>query len=163
VKIVDIASISAIIAASGVIVGVVLAILELRNIARTRQMELIMSIYSLFSTREYIEAWEKIRTREFKDYNGYVKKHGLADFMQVASLFEGLGFLVHRRFLNIDTVRELMNESTKMTWEKVKPMIEDARKQLSQRKLGEYVPIYQWYENLYNELQKREKTLQTQR
>lgn len=159
----DIASISAIIAASGVIVGVVLAILELRNIARTRQMELIMSIYSLFSTREYIEAWEKIRTREFKDYNGYVKKHGLADFMQVASLFEGLGFLVHRRFLNIDTVRELMNESTKMTWEKVKPMIEDARKQLSQRKLGEYVPIYQWYENLYNELQKREKTLQTQR
>ncbi len=156
---IDIPSISAIIAAIGVIVGVVLAILELRNIAKTRQMELIMSIYSLFSTREYIDAWEKIRTREFKDYDGYVKKHGLADFMQVASLFEGLGFLLHRKFLDIDTVRELMNESTKMTWEKVKPMIEDARKQLSQRKLGEYVPIYQWYENLYNELKKREQQL----
>jgi len=156
----DIPSISAVVAVVGVIVGVVLAILELRNIAKTRQMELIMSIYSLFTTREYIDAWENIRTREFKDYDGYVKKHGLTDFMQVASLFEGLGFLLHRRFLDIDLVRELMNESTKMSWEKVKPMIENARKQLGQRKLGEYVPIYQWWEYLYNELQKREQTLQ---
>jgi hypothetical protein len=156
----DIPSISAVVAVVGVIVGVVLAILELRNIAKTRQMELIMSIYSLFTTREYIDAWENIRTREFKDYDGYVKKHGLTDFMQVASLFEGLGFLLHRRFLDIDLVRELMNESTKMSWEKVKPMIENARKQLSQRKLGEYVPIYQWWEYLYNELRKREQILQ---
>ncbi len=156
----DIPSISAVVAAVGVIVGVVLAILELRNITKTRQMELIMSIYSLFTTRGYMEAWEKIRTREFKDYDVYVKKHGLADFMQVAGLFEGLGFLLHRKFLDIDLVRELMNESTKMTWEKVKPMVEDARKQLSQRKLGEYVPIYQWWEYLYNEMQKREQTLQ---
>jgi len=156
----DIPSISAVVAAIGVIVGFVLAILELRNITKTRQMELIMSIYSLFTTRGYMEAWEKIRTREFKDYDGYVKKHGLADFMQVAGLFEGLGFLLHRRFLDIDLVRELMNESTKMSWEKVKPMVEDARKQLSQRKMGEYVHIYQWWEYLYNELQKREQRLQ---
>ncbi len=157
----DIPSISAIVAAIGVIVGVILTIMELRNITKTRQMELIMSMYSLFETREYVDAWEKIRTREFKDYDGYVEKHGLADFMQVASLFEGLGFLLHRRFLDIDTVRELLSESTKMTWEKIKPLAEDARKQLSRRKFGEYVPIYQWFEYLYNELQKREQQLAT--
>ena len=155
----DVPSISAIIAATGVLVGVILAVLELRNIARTRQMQLVMDIYSLFTSREYVDAWEKIRTREFKDYEGYASKHGLTDFMQVAALFEGLGFLLHRGFLDIDLVRELMNESTKMTWEKVKPMIEDARKQLGQRKSGEYVPIYQWWEYLYNELQKREQSL----
>ena len=44
-----------------------------------------MAIYSLFGTGEYIGAWEKIRTREIRDYDGYVKRHGLADFMQVAS------------------------------------------------------------------------------
>ena len=81
----DIPSISALVAAVGVVVGVVLAILELRNITKTRQMELIMAIYSLFGTGEYIGAWEKIRTREIRDYDGYVKRHGLADFMQVAS------------------------------------------------------------------------------
>ncbi len=156
----DIPSISAIIAATGVLVGVILAIVELRNIARTRQMQLVMGIYSLFTTREYMDAWEKIRTREFKDYDGYVKRHGLIDFMQVAALFEGLGFLLHRRFLDIDLIRELMNESTKMTWEKVRPMIEDARERLSQRRSGEYVPIYRWWEHLYNELLKSEHSLQ---
>ena len=156
----DIPSISAIVAAAGVLVGVVLAILELRNITKTRQMELIMSIYSLFTTREYMDAWEKLRTREAKDYDGYVKKHGLTDLMQVASLFEGLGFLLHKKFLHIDLARELMNESTKMAWEKVEPLVEDARERLSQRKPGEYVPIYRWFEYLYNELQKREQRLQ---
>ena len=158
----DIASISALVAAVGVLVGVVLAILELRNIARTRQMELIMSIYSLFTRREYIDALEKIRTREFKDYEGYTKKHGVTDLVQVSGLYEGLGFLLHRKFLDVDTVRELLSESTKMVWEKVKPMVEDARKQLSQRKSGEYIPVYQWWEYLYNELKKREQTLQAQ-
>ncbi len=153
-------AISGILAAVGVIVGVVLAILQLRNIARTRQMELIMGIYSLFTNRDYVNAMDKIRSSELKNYDEYVKKHGLADFMQVAGLFEGLGFLLHRRFLDIDLVRELMNESTKMTWEKVRPMIENARKKLGQRKSGEYIPVYQWWEYLYNELQKREQQLQ---
>jgi len=158
----DIVSVSTVVAAAGVMVGVVLAILELRNIKRTRQMELIMGVYELFGTREYRDAWEKVRTSEFKDYDGYVKKHGLTDFMQIAALFEELGFLLHRKFLDIDIVRELLSESTKMTWEKVKPIVEDARKKVSQRKSGEYVPILKMWEYLYNELQKREHTLQTQ-
>jgi hypothetical protein len=32
-------------------------------------------------------------------------------------------------------------------WEKIRPMIEDARKQLDQRESGEYVPTYQWQED----------------
>ena len=75
----DIPSISTIVAAAGVTIGVVFAILELRNITKTRQMQLIMSIYSLFSTREYIDAWEKFRTREITDYEGYVTKHGMTE------------------------------------------------------------------------------------
>jgi len=154
-------AVSGILAAIGVLVGVVLAILQLRNIARTRQMELIMGIYSVFTTQGYTTAMEKIRTRELKNYDEYVKKHGLTDLMQVSGLFEGLGFLLHRKFLDVDLVRELMSESTKMAREKVKPMVEDARKQLGQRKSGEYMPVYQWWEYLYNEMQKREQTLQS--
>jgi len=83
----DIPSISAIIAAIGVLVGVIIAILELRNIARTRQMQLIMSIYSLFTRREYTDAMEKIRTRKFKDYEEYTKQHGITDLIQVSALY----------------------------------------------------------------------------
>jgi hypothetical protein len=98
-----------------------------------------------------------MRTRESKDFDGYVKSHGLKEFMQVASIWEGLGFLLHRGFLDIDTVRELLSESTKMSWEKVKPMVENARKQVSQRESGQYIPVLQMCEHLYNELQKREQ------
>ena len=49
-------AVSGILAAIGVLVGVVLAILQLRNIARTRQMELIMDYTSRFGTREFIDA-----------------------------------------------------------------------------------------------------------
>lgn len=158
----DIPSISAIVAALGLIVGVVLAILELRNVAKRRQMELIMNIYSSFGTREYVDAWEKIRTRATKDYDEYIKEHGWADVTQVSSVFEGLGVLLRRKFLDIDLVRELLSESTKMTWEKVKPIVEDARKQIAQRKSGEYIPMYQSWEYLYNEMQKREQQLAIQ-
>jgi len=77
-------------------------------------------------------------------------------------VFVGFNVNVMHAGIDIDLVRELMNESTKMTWEKVKPMVEDARKQIAQRKSGEYIPVYQWWEYLYNELKKREQTLQAQ-
>jgi len=160
---VDIIEISAIVTATGVLVGIVYYILEMRNQTKTRQMGLIMSIYSLFTTTEYVNAWEKMRTREFKDFDEYVKRHGLKEFLQVASVWEGLGFLLHRKFLDVDTVRELLSESTKMSWEKVKPMVENARKQVNQRESGEYVPVLQWWEYLYNELQKREQQLQAKK
>ena len=156
---VDIIEISAIVTAAGVLVGVVYYVLEMRNQTKTRQMGLIMSLYSVLTSAEYLDAWEKVRIRESRDFDGYVKSHGLKEFMQVASIWEGLGFLLHRGFLDIDTVRELLSESTKMSWEKVKPMVENARKQLGQRKSGEYVPVLQWWEHLYNELQKRERQL----
>jgi len=160
---VDLIEISAIVTATAVLVGIVYYILEMRNQTKTRQMGLIMSIYSLFTTTEYVDAWEKMRTREFKDFDEYVKRHGLKEFLQVASVWEGLGFLLHRKFLDVDTVRELLSESTKMSWEKVKPMVENARKQIGQRETGEYVPVLQWWEYLYNELQKREQQLQAKK
>ncbi|UCE29711.1 MAG: hypothetical protein JSV85_03065 [Candidatus Bathyarchaeota archaeon] len=112
------------------------------------------------STREFLDAWEKMRTRELEDYDGYVEKHGLIDLNVIGWIFKGLGFLLHRKFLNIDTAHELITESTEMTWERVKPMAEDVRNQLGQRKSGEYVPVYKWWEYLYDELQKREQSLQ---
>ena len=156
----EVTAISAVVAAAGVIVGVVFAVLELRNITRTRQMQLVMNTYSLFTTRQYMEAWEKLRTRDTGNYEEYVQEHGLADVMQVAALFEGLGFLLHRRFLTVDLVQELMSESTKMAWEKVEPLVDAARKRVGARRPGEYVPVYQWFEYLYHELKAREARLQ---
>jgi len=52
----DIPSISTLVAAVGVIVGVVFAVLELKNITRTRQTDLVVRLYSTFGTEDFQEA-----------------------------------------------------------------------------------------------------------
>ena len=63
----DIPSISAIVAAAGVIIGVVFTYLQLRNLARTRRTELRWRILESVSSREFLEAGMKVLDVEFKD------------------------------------------------------------------------------------------------
>ena len=152
----DIASISALVAAVGVMVGVVLAILELRNITKTRQMELIMGLYSTFITKEFQDAYETMWTTDFTDYNEVLRKGHLPRLRTVGGFFEGIGVLLHRKLVDIGVVDDLFRESINLMWEKAKPPLYDARQRLK-------IPEYAWYfEYLYNELKKREQTLQSQ-
>ncbi len=159
---IDIPSISAVVAATGVIVGVVFAVLELRNATKQRRTELLMSVYSRFGSAEFANALERIRTSEYKDYHEYVEKYGVAELYQVGSVFEGLGYLLHGKLIDKDLTSLFSSSESLITWEKIKPMVEDARKQLSQRKAGEYIPMLVWWEYFYNEVKKKEQQLATQ-
>ena len=72
----DISSISAIAAAVGVIIGVVFATLQLRDVVKTRQTDLVMRLDSTFGTKEFQEAWVETLRMEFNDYKDYLKKYG---------------------------------------------------------------------------------------
>jgi len=64
---VDISSISIVVAASSVVVGVIFAVLQLRNAMKQRRTELLMNVYSRFGSAEFASALERIRTSEYKD------------------------------------------------------------------------------------------------
>lgn len=150
----DIPSITGIVAAVGVIVGVVFAVLELRNITRTRQTDLVVRLYSTFGTEDFQEAYEKITTMEVKDFNDALIKGYLPKLRTVYAFFEGIGVLLHKKLADIGLVDDLFRESIKLIYEKAKPIIYDARKELN-------LPSYgRWFEYLYNEIQKREQRLQ---
>ncbi|UCE95748.1 MAG: hypothetical protein JSV51_08580 [Candidatus Bathyarchaeota archaeon] len=149
----DIASISALVASIGVIIGVILTVVELRNLVKQRQTDLVMRLHARFGTREFIDAWENTLTREFDDYRKYVAEHGMSDVAIVGSFFEGIGLLLHRKLIDIDLVAELFRESSKMTWERARSIVRGQREQYNEPRWGE------WWEYLYNELQKREQTL----
>jgi hypothetical protein len=70
----DIPSISAMLAAIGVLVGVVFAILELRNLVRIRHTDLLLGLYSTYDSLEFLEAWQKIFLTGFKHYDAFVEK-----------------------------------------------------------------------------------------
>ena len=132
----DITSISAIVAATGVLVGVIFAVLELRNLVRTRQTDLALRLYSQFGSKEFLEARRTVMDLEFEDYSDYVKKYGrfgrFEAVGQVCMFFQGMGVLLHRKLLNISLIDELFSPiSIEILWEKMKPVVEDWRKQLS--------------------------------
>ncbi len=150
----DITSISATIAAVGVIVGVVFTVMELRNFVRQRQTDLAMRLYQHFGSKEFMNSWWQVTTAEEKDYDEYVEKYGGVDLLQVGVFFEGIGILLHRGLIDITMAQDLFSESIKLLWEKSESLLKEMVKQ---RNIPE---AWQWFEYLYNELQKREQTLQ---
>ena len=144
----DISSLSAIIAAIGVMIGVVLTVLEVRNWVNTRQTDLVIRLYSTFGSDEIQEAWERIQTREFKDFDSYRKEYGLQDVNKVGWFFEGLGVLLHRKLIDISLVDDLFSSPVKRAWEKLKPVAEGERNQTNRPQ------IWEWFEYVYNEMKK---------
>lgn len=145
----DIPSVSAIAAAVGVIIGVVFTALQLRDLVRTRQTDLVIRLYSTFGSNEYQEATRKVMALEFKDYRDYVKKGGCTDVVAVGTLFEGIGVLLHRKLIDIGLVDDLFSEPINVIWRKMKPWIESDRKRLDQPRM------FEWFEYIYNEMQRR--------
>jgi len=149
----DVPSTSGIVAAVGVIVGVIFAVLELRNLVQARQTDLVIRLYSTSSSKEFREAHKKIMAKEFEDYKDYEKWYGWSD-LEVGLFFEGVGILLHRKLIDITLVDDLFSHIIKVTWEKTKQVTENIRKH------SKAPQIYEWFEYLYNEMQEREQTLQ---
>ena len=153
----DIPSISAVVATIGVLVGVIFAFLEVRTLVKTNQTDLAFRLYSAFGNKEFQEAYEKISTMEVKNYRDLVKKGYRAEFYTIGSFFEGIGVLVKRKLIDVGLVDDLFRESIKFIWEKTKPVMEDYRKQFNEPLWGTS------FEYLYNETKNREqRRLQTQ-
>jgi len=156
----DIPSISAIVAAVGVIVGVVFAVLQLRDLVKTRQTDLVVRLYSAFSGKELQEAYlETVYGMEFVDYDDFMKKYGMRGMpsksvlplWQVGKFFDGVGVLLRRKLVDIGLVDELFHAEATIVWEKIKPLVEGRRKELNQP------TIYKHFEYLYSEMKKREQ------
>jgi hypothetical protein len=159
----DISSISAIVAAVGVIIGIVFALLELRHLRRERETDLLvkMAPWLNMDSGELLKAYVKVLNLEFKDYDEFVKKYGspLAEkpeqmaIMTMGNYFEAIGALLKRKLLNIDLVWDYWGETFIMLCEKLKPYGEGVKKEFNQPKFGDST------EYLYNEMKKREQCL----
>ena len=150
---VDIQTVSIAIASASVVAGVVYYALQLRNQTKIRKTDLLVRLYSTMSTKDWLEAWEKFRDREILDYDEYKEKYGLVEFNEVFLFFDQVGSLLQKGLIDIDLVPFRAGQ-VEITWEKMKPMIEGARKRFNEPEFG-YDAEY-----LANEMKKREQQLQ---
>ncbi len=157
----DIPSISAIVAAVGVLFGVVLTVQELRHLVRQRQTDLVTRLsYDISTNREFLEAFVDTFEVEFKDYDDFVKRYGKPisrnqvpmSFMMMGNFFEQIGVLFRNRLIDASLISQLF--PIDIVWEKMKPLAEGMRKEYHNP------GFFEWFEYLYNELKKSEQKLQ---
>jgi len=144
-------TVSIAVASAGIFAAAIYYILQIRHQTRTRQTDLVMRLYSAFGSREFQEVTRRVVDVASKDYDTFLKKYGWTDVVQVGTFFEGIGVLLKRKLIDIELVDELFSEPLKSFWGKMKPMIEIDRKRFSQPR------IFEWFEYLANEMQKREQ------
>ena len=149
----DIPSTSAIIASASVVAAAIYYVLQLRHQTRMRQTDLIMRLYSTRDSKEFQESWKKVMAKEFEEYKDYKKWYDWSDFIVVGLFFEGIGILLHRKLIDIGLVDDLFCYIIKTTWEKIRLVAEAVRKH------NNAPQIYEWFEYLYNEMEKREQQL----
>jgi len=158
---VDIIEISAIVAALGVIVGVIYYIMEIRHQGKMRHLDLFMSLYSTWGSRDMLNAHRRFMVIKVENYDSFVKEQGPVtepselntDIDRVGWFFNLMGFLVKEKIVHIRLVDELLGYWVIKNWETIKPLVYGWRKQYN-------IPeSYHWFEYLYNEVKKREQQL----
>jgi len=149
----DITSLSAIVAAISVVVAVIFAILQMRHATKTRTTGLVIQLNPGLraSVTELMDA-SKILKLQFNSYEGYLEKFGdpMSDkaLITLASYYDGLGFLLYKRLIDMEIIEYLGRYAIANIWEKLKPIITGMRKDIG------WPDLFEWFEYLYKEMQK---------
>jgi hypothetical protein len=151
----------------GILVGVYYYIMTIRTNQRnqelqleTRQAQLFIQIYNRFQEVEFRNNFNDVLSREWEDYDDYVKKYGRftnptaqAKSSSIALFFEGLGVILMQGLLEIDIVGELMSSPVRLYWEKMKPILMVMRERMDRDS------IMASAEYLYDEIVRRDLRL----
>jgi hypothetical protein len=157
---VDVQTVSIAIASAGVLAGVIYYILEIRHQSRLRQTESVIRLSPFFNmnAREMQEAITQVCSIEYENYDDYLERYsGKPENTMLKILgnyFEGIGILVSKNLVEADIVYNFWGDIIQSSWEKIKPLIADMRKDSGD------LNMFVFWEYLYGEMKKRKQRLQ---
>lgn len=143
----DISEMSTIVAAAGVLIGVVLTVLELRHLVKQRKTDLVTDLYSIYCSEGFQKEWHVFMTEDLGSLKTYQEKFGV-EFPPSAVFFNEIGILLEKGLVDVNLVNSLFGGVVPRYWKKMKPFLEICRKEIGQPKLGRGI------EYLGNEIEK---------
>ena len=156
---VDASTVSIIIASASVIAGVLYYVTQVRNLVKSRQMDIVMRLYMTWGSEDMKRAFSKVVALKPENYETFSREHGSiaspnrspiwTDIDRVGWFMNGLGFMVHRRFVGIELVDELFGYGVVSQWKNLGPLVLGWRAELN---LPE---SFGWFEYLAKELERR--------
>ena len=106
------------IVAVSIAAGAVFAIVEMREIARTRKTQLVVDMMRHISTVEFSEQIDKVFNADLSSEKG-CEKCGFIALGVVAAFFEELGLLIRHKLVDANLVHEAIGIANQ--WERMKP------------------------------------------
>jgi hypothetical protein len=145
-----VAGVSILIAAASVVVASTFYSFQIRNQVRVRKTDLVMRLYATWDSLEFQQAFHTVYWADFHDYDSAMRITG--GERQVWSFlfcfYDQVGVLLRRGLIEFDLVDDLLGNSTRQMWEKVTPVILEARERWDPR-------LYENFEFLYDEVSRR--------
>lgn len=133
---IDLQSVSIVIAATSVVIGVIMSVLSLRNISRTRQASVFLDFHKQ-ANLEFIETMAEIILEwSWTDAENFAQKYGpianreaYSRFILVGSFFDSMGKLIEANVTSVNLIPETLAVFA-MAWsEKLKSIEPDLASQ----------------------------------
>lgn len=147
----SVAAISVVLAAASVVAASVFYSFQIRNQTRVRRADLVMRLYATWDSLEFQEAFHTIYWAEFDDYDSAIAAlHGRRHVgTYLFSFFDQVGILLRRGLIDFDLVDDLLGNSARQLWEKIEPVVQEARVRSDDPRL------YEHFEYLCREMTRR--------
>ena len=130
---VDITEISAVVAAAGIVVGVIYYILDLRHNAKAREMEICRLVVSDYDSEQAINRWATMMNMQWKDDKDFIEKYGqsnpemLGKWSSWFFAWEMMGILLKNKVVRAEEMHDMGGYSAIYAWEKFNDIIQGLR------------------------------------
>jgi hypothetical protein len=122
----------------------VFILFELRHMDKHKNLEITMKLFEWAETDRLRKAFRWIE-KEFQYENlekyeaDVAEKFEVSDYpYQAEAYFEEVGFLVNKKFVDIDVIVDRLGVNIVTNWEKLEPWIMDLRKERADETFGEH-------------------------
>jgi hypothetical protein len=135
-----------------IIIGVIIALLQLRNQQRLRQLEVVMRLYATFGEEGFLRHYRRVASWKYKTYAAYRKKNSPDDYISllvVSVFFENMGLLLKRKLAPIDLLDDLLSGPILEAWPKTRPIW------LGMRAEHNHPAWAEWFEYFYDAMARR--------
>lgn len=135
---------TAVLSALAGVSATVFILIQLRHMDRHRDLEISMKLFDWAETESLRKAFRWVESEfQFEDYEKYKteveENYEVSDYpYQVEAFFEEVGFLVNKKFVDIDVIVDRLGAYIVSNWKKLEPWILVMRKERSDKTFGEH-------------------------
>ena len=112
------------------IVGVIVAALQLRRLQSQRQEEMVLRAYTPFFAEDLTRAYWRVHNWSYTTWDEFQNRASLDDWTdldQVTTFFEMMGVFYKRGIAKLDLLDDLFAGSLLLMWSKVAPLVRGYR------------------------------------